>query len=108
MTIKKLKEMIANLPDDMRVYADDAVALGHDPSEFCCLFVSSMKPRKAILQTAKDFDAVEEAEAILTYAMENDWDEQDAWMKLSERGFKPEDFANPDYAREMYENYGLI
>ena len=108
MTIKKLKEMIANLPDDMRVYADDAILLGHEPSEFCCIFISSREPRKALLQTTKDFDTVEETEAFLTYAMENDWNEQDAWMELSERGFKPEDFADPDYARAQFENYGLI
>ena len=107
MTIRKLKEMIANLPNDMRIYADDSSFLGDDCSEFYTIFVSP-RTQKAIFQTAKDFDTIEETKAILDYYFENDLDEQDAWMELSEYGYKPEDFADPEYAKTQMENYGLI
>ena len=54
MTIRKLKEMIADLPDDMRVYADDSSydMFGDDASEFVprCVYykakVTSMSKRR--------------------------------------------------------------
>lgn len=108
MTIRMLKEKIAYLPDEMRIFADDAKHLGDDCSEFCSLFISRREPRKAILQTTYDFDAQKRTTDLLKYFSENDYEEQDAWIELSEMGFRPEDFADPEYAKQQMENYGLI
>lgn len=107
MTIKKLKEMIANLPDDMRVYADDGIRSRKENSEFICISPSK-DDNMAVFHTANDIDVVEETEAMLKYFFENNIEEQDAWIEIAERGYKPEDFADPDWAREQMENYGLI
>lgn len=106
MTIKKLKEMIANLPDDMRVYADDGVELFIDNTEYVCI-LSNSTYNMAVLQTANDIDAVEETTEMLKWFADNNWEEQDAWIEIAERGYKPEDFADPDWARQQMENYGL-
>ena len=108
MTIRKLKEMIADLPDDMRVYADDGTDFFKGNSEFLCISVSE-KFSMAVFQTRNDFEPEEETEAMLQYFSEHDeWDEVDAWMEFYDHGYKPEDFADPDWAREQMENYGLI
>ena len=107
MTIKKLKEMIADLPDNMRVYADDGVRSFKENSEFVCI-ASSTTDNMAVFQTAKDIDVIEETNAMLKYFFENDWDEVDAWIEFRNRGYKPEDFADPEYAKAQMENYGLI
>lgn len=107
MTIKKLKEIIENLPDDMRVYADDGIRSRKENSEFICISPSK-DDNMAVFHTANDIDVVEETEAMLEYFFENNIEEQDAWIEIAERGYKPEDFADPDWAREQMENYGLI
>ena len=109
MTIRKLKEMIADLPDDMRVYADDGLGSLKENSEFVCICIlESSRDNMAVFQTANDIDVVEETEAMLDYFSDIELDEQDAWIEINERGYKPEDFADPDWAREQMENYGLI
>ena len=107
MTIKKLKEMIANLPDDMRVYADDGIRSLKENSEFVCIS-HSKDHNMAVFHTANDIDVVEETEAMLKYFYDSDVEEPDAWIEIAERGYKPEDFADPDWAREQMKNYGLI
>ena len=107
MTIKKLKELIENLRDDMRVYADDGIRSRKENSEFICISPSK-DDNMAVFHTANDIDVVEETEAMLKYFFENNIEEQDAWIEIAERGYKPEDFADPDWAREQMENYGLI
>ena len=107
MTIRKLKEMIADLPDDMRVYADDGLRSLKENSEFVCISVSN-RDNMAVFQTANDFDVVEKTEAMLDYFSDIELDEQDAWIEIYERGYKPEDFADPNWAREQMINYGLI
>lgn len=107
MTIKKLREMIADLPDDMRVYADDGLRSRKENSEFVCIAASS-QDNMAVFQTANDIDVEEETADALEYFEEYGWEEQDAWSELVERGYKPDDFADSDWAREQMENYGLI
>ena len=107
MTIKKLKEMIQELPDNMRVVADDGTRLFEGNSEFVCIS-SATKNNMAVLQTTKDIDVIEETTEMLNWFSENDWEEQDAWIEINERGYKPEDFADPDWAREQFIHYGLI
>lgn len=118
MTIKHLKEIIADLPDDMRVYADNGFTILKG-EEFLCGFGitngrNSKDPdyeERFVLQTKRDFNVVEELEAMCEYVMENDIDEQDFWTVFVERGFKPEDFADAEreaWAKEQLENYGLL
>ena len=108
MTIRKLKEMIADLPDDMRVYADDGTDFFKGNSEFLCI-AASKEFSMAVFQTRNDFEPIEETEAMLQYFSEHDeWNEVDAWLEFYERGYKPEDFADSDWARENMENYELI
>ena len=107
MTIKKLKEMIANLPDDMRVYTDDGIRSWKENSEFICISPSK-DDNMAVFHTANDIDVVEETEAMLRYFLENEVEEQDAWIEIAERGYKPENFEDPDWAKEQMKNYGLI
>lgn len=60
MTIKKLKELIADLPDEMRIYADDAHSMfGDDASEFVLLLTSPQFPDRAVFQTKSDIDVEE-------------------------------------------------
>ena len=110
MTIKKLKEMIADLPDDMRIFADDSSydMFGEDASEFVCLVTSKSEPKMCVLQNKKDIDIKEETASMTEIAAEFDWDEQDYWNEVYERGYKPEDFYDSEYAKENMEHYGLI
>lgn len=109
MTIKRLKEMIADLPDDMRIYADDSSysLFGNDASEFCCIAASPQFPKMCILQSKSDIDVGEELYGMAEYAEEENWEEQDFFIEAYERGFKPEDFDDPEWAEKQYENYGL-
>ena len=53
MTIKRLKEIIENLPDDMRIYADDGdFGMFSNNSEFVLLVPYQ---NMAVLQTKNDF-----------------------------------------------------
>ena len=67
MTIRKLKEMIADLPDDMRVYADDGTDFFKGNSEFLCISASE-EFSMAVFQTRNDFEPVEETEAMLGWS----------------------------------------
>lgn len=108
MTIRKLKEMIADLPDDMRVYADDGTDFFKGNSEFLCISVSE-KFSMAVLQTRNDFEPEEETEAMLQYFSEHDeWNEVDAWLEFYDRGYKPEDFADSELAEKNMKYYGLM
>ena len=109
MTIKKLKEMIQNLPDDMRIYADDSSydMFGDDASEFVCLVTSDTAPGMAVLQSKRDIDIKEETSSMCEIAAEFDWDEQDFWTEVHERGYKPEDFYDSEWAEENLKHYGL-
>lgn len=97
MTVRRLKEMLANLPDDARIYADDGTNGSFEGnSEFVEMCYSSQFPKVVIFQTKDDFDYVEELEAKLTHYLEEDWEECDAITDLSEHGYVPEDFKYDD------------
>lgn len=112
MTIRHLKEIIKDLPDDMRVYADNGGKGMFSGSEFLCGFGATHDGEcRFILQTEEDFNVAEELEAWCEYAGENDIDEQDFWTEFVEHGYKPEDFDDADRTQWAYENlknYGLI
>lgn len=107
MTIKKLKEMIADLPDNMRIYADDGIGFFKGNSEFLCIAACD-EVGMAVFQTANEIETEEETTAILNWFEGSDWEEQDAWIEMHELGYKPEDFADPEYARKQMEHYGLL
>lgn len=117
MTIRKLKELIENLPDDMRIYADDGSnGMFSDNNEFLTFVTSGVDENMCVLQTREDFDTSDELEAWCEYANENNMDEQDFWIEFSERGYVPADFSPHgmvDEEREAWadknlRNYGLI
>ena len=110
MTIRMLKELIKDLPDDMRVYADDgSYGMFSDNNEF---LTTPHHNNMLVLQTRNDFDVADELAAWLDHvANECDTSEQDFWIEFYERGYVPEDFGIPDkisWARKQMENYGLI
>ena len=109
MTIRRLKEIIADMPDDLRICLDDG-----DLSEVVCV-VSYVPPTpydgKCILKTKNDFDVADELEARLEYAWENSVDEETFYWDFIEDGYVPEDFGDEDLAkhtREYCEEHGLI
>lgn len=110
MTIKKLKEMIAGLPDDVRVYADDGTELfGADNSEFLTVVYNTRK-MMCVMETAHSFDVDEEVKAMLEYASENDFDEQDFWIDFCERGYLPEMLVDDErkaFIIQQLKEYGL-
>lgn len=108
MTIRRLKEIIADMPDDLRICLDDL-----DLSEVVCAVTFVPPTRydgKCILQTKNDFDVVEELNARLEWASENDIDELDFWMDFVEDGYEPEDFGDKQqeiHARRYLREHGL-
>ena len=110
MTIRKLKEMIQDLPDDMRVYADDSPSgsFSDGASEFVFLITDPCREKACILQTKKDMDVIEELRGLSEAAFEQDWSDQDFFTVTYDVGFTPDDFEDPAWAKENYERYGLI
>ena len=111
MTIKKLKELIKNLPDNMRVYADDgSKGMFSDNSEFLILAYTENKNDMCVLQTRNDFNTNEELEAMCNYFAEENYEEQDFWIDFYETGYHWWDFDDEErreWAKEQLENYGL-
>lgn len=109
MTIRRLKELIADMPDDTRICLDNEYL-----DEVVCI-VSYVPPTpydgKCILKTKNDFDVADELEARLEYASENNIDEEDFYWDFVEDGYVPEDFGDEElanHAREYLEEHGLI
>lgn len=112
MTIKMLKEMIKDLPDDERLYLDNGsdVFNGDEVLDLCCL-ESPQGEHRVLARTRNDFDVAHELYAWCAYASENNIDEQDFWIEFDETGYKPEDFGNEEkarWARVQLEDYGLL
>lgn len=106
MTIRKLKEMIADLPDDMRVFADDGRDFFRDNSEFVCISASDQE-NMAVFQTKNDIDVEEELKAMADAAIDEGWSDDDFYREAMERGYKPEDFHDPEHVQEQLKHYGL-
>lgn len=108
MTIKKLKELIADLPDDMRVYADDGrFSMFENPSEFICL-VTNNRDDKCILQSEADIEVEDVLSELAELAFDYGWSDDDFYREALERGFTADDFPDPEKAKQDMENYGLI
>ena len=100
MTIRKLKELIENMPDEARIYLDDGRSFFEGNSEVVCLVRGEWGYKdKVILQTKNDIDLEEELDARLDYYRENDWDEYDSLLNLSDMGYTLEDFK---YDNDIY------
>ena len=68
MTIKRLKELIANMPDDARIYLDDGYEFFKGNSEVVVVARGvTENAKKVVLQTKNDFDVSEELEARFDY-----------------------------------------
>ena len=97
MTIRMLKEIIADLPDDARIYLDDGKGGTYENnSEIVDTLYCEYFPKKLILQTRDDFEYWNEIEATLDYYREEGYDELDAFLELGERGYTLEDFRETD------------
>ena len=108
MTIKKLKEMIANMPDDARIFADNGSRLFENNSEFVCIVSQAGHPDKVVFQSTADIDTKEELRAMGEAAIDEGWSDADYYAEALERGFAPEHFADPQHARQQMQSYGLI
>ena len=113
MTIRLLKELISDLPDNMRIYADDGTnGTFDDNNEFLTLVTNG---NMCVFQTREDIDTVEELKAWCKRASEENWQEVDFWMEFAERGYVPADFSTngvdeekEQWADENLRNYGLV
>lgn len=116
MTIRKLKELITNLPGDMRVYADDgSVGMFSDNSEFVTVVLTAHGANgMCVLQTKRDFDVNEEVTSMRDHLVKKDTDDiykEDFWHLFSELGYSYDDFKNPADREDAKKNlikYGLI
>ena len=112
MTIKKLKELIKDYPDDMRIYADDASeGTFTNNSEFLIIYSIVGNDKMCVLQTRNDFETDIELDAWCEAAFKNNVDEQDFWTEFYEMGYVPADFYNAEKEVWAYKNlrhYGII
>lgn len=117
MTIRFLKELIKDLPDDMRIYADDGSSgMFSDNNEFLTLLTQKGNSEMCVLQTREDFDVSAELYTWCEWASENNYDEQSFWIEFAERGYVPADFSSANWVNEEKEewahrnlgHYGLI
>ena len=101
MTIKKLKQIIEDMPDDARIYLDDGTSFFDNNSEVLCFVKGSgINNKKIILQTRNDLDIEEELTARINFYEDEEWDEYDMFLDLGEDGFTLDDFA---YEPKLYE-----
>ena len=100
MTVRMLKEMLKDVPDDARIYADDGYRMFEGNSEFVELCHCIQFPHMIVLQTKHDFDYVDELEAKLEHYSEENWNEMDMVKNLSEHGYNAEDF---EYDNDRFE-----
>lgn len=107
MTVRMLKKMLENVPDDARIYADDGAGMFEGNSEFVELCHCKQFPHMIVLQTKHDFDYVYEIEAKLEHYSEENWSETDMVMELSEHGYNAEDFKYDDDRFEWASKAGL-
>lgn len=98
MTIRKLKELIANFPDDMRIYDDNNV-------EFVKVVRSTFEEDECVMQTRRDVEPNYEVKMMRRRMEEN------FWKSFHELGYTYTDFADSKAREEAKKNltdYGLI
>ena len=102
MTIKRLKKIIENLPDDMRIYADDgARGMFTNNSEFVLAVVLAVPHgNMCVLQTKNDFDVNNEITAFYSTAKNNGIDANAFWKSFYELGYDYDDFVDPKMQEE--------
>lgn len=98
MTIKRLKEIIENLPDNMRIYADDGEkGMFTNNSEF---ILAIPHGDMCVLQTKNDFDVNNEITAWYDTAKNNGIDANAFWKSFYELGYDYDDFVDPKMQEE--------
>lgn len=101
MTIKRLKKIIENLPDDMRIYADDGkFGTFSNNSEFVLLIPYQ---NMAVLQKKSDFDVNNEVTSHYNAAKRNGLDANTFWNEFYELGYDYDDFADPKMKEEAFD-----
>jgi len=103
MTIGYLKKMIAELPDNMRIYADDGLYnMFDDNSEFVTIeLVSNSKNNNmCILQTKNDFETDNEIMAWYEQVKAGIIDEDTFWNNFYETGYDYDDFKDLEMQRK--------
>lgn len=106
MTIGYLKKMIAGLPDDMRIYADDGLNdMFDNNSEFVAIeLVSDNKDNNmCILQIKNDFEINNEIIAWYEQVKAGIIDEDTFWNDFYETGYDYNDFKDPEMQRKALE-----
>lgn len=102
MTIGYLKKIIAGLPDDMRIYADDGV---HNMFDNNSEFVATSSNRnKCILQTKNDFEIDNEIMAWYEQVKMGIIDEDTFWNDFYEIGYDYDDFKDLEMQRKALEH----
>ena len=107
MTVRMLKKMLEDVPDDARIYADDGCGMFEGNSEFVELCDCEQFPHMIVLQTKHDIDCVDALEATLEYYSKENWNKMDMVKDLSEHGYVAEDFEYDDDRFEWASKAGL-
>lgn len=101
MTIKMLKKKIENLPDNMRICADDGdCGMFSNNSEFVALV-----PYKnmCVIQTKKDFDVSREIIPWYEQVKLGNIDENTFWNEFYELGYDYDDFNDFEMRKKALE-----
>ena len=102
MTIRELKKLIENLPDDMRIYADDGdYGMFSSNSEFVAL-VYDETLEMCVLQTKEDFDINNEIKSWYEQVKKQTIDEKNFWKDFYEKGYLYEDLTDPEMKEKAY------
>lgn len=111
MTLGEFKKQTKDMPDEM-------IITNLSPQLFknncnMVMFLSHDRDMKYLAVNCKsDMDVDNEIEARIQWAMENQADELDFFIKILEDGYTLEDFKYDDnryiYAKEFMESHGLI
>jgi len=102
MTVRKLKELLADIPDDERVYLDNGNGCFEGDEVVDATFISNARgtEHRVLIRTRHDLDIATWLDGVMVYFDEEGWDDVDAFNDLGEYGFTLDDF---DYDPVVYE-----
>lgn len=107
MTVRKLKELLANIPDDERVYLDngDDTFNGDEVIDVSFIRNAFGSKHRVLVRTRDNLDMSAAIEGILKYYSEDNWDENDAFDDLDEYGITLDDFKYDEQRYEYAKQY---
>ena len=111
VTLKKFKEQIKDMPDDMILTVETPRMLGNNGN--LVMYTAYDRDKKYLAINCKaDMDIGTELEARFEYAAKNQLDELDFYMELLDDGYTLKDFAYDEerykYAKNFMEEHGLL